>query len=63
MYPRRFQLSRTPLIFKQYLLNVAAITKIIGEQDSEKNVRQGYYMLPWQPHFRAMFTQILSFLH
>ena len=26
--PRRFQLSRTSLIFKQYLLNVATFTKI-----------------------------------
>ena len=27
------------------------LLKSIVEQDSGKNLRQGYYMLPWQPHF------------
>ena len=35
--PRRFQLSRTPLIFKQYLLNVATYTKIYWETRFRKN--------------------------
>ena len=29
------------------------LLKFIGEQDSGKILRQGYHMLPWQPHFRC----------
>ena len=38
------------------------LLKFIGEQDSGKNLRQGYHMLPCNHIFDAMFTQILTFL-
>ena len=60
---RRFQLSRTSLIFKQYLPNVATFTIFIGEQDSGKILRQGYNMLPWQPHFRRHVYSNFDFLN
>ena len=37
------------------------LLKFIGKQGSGKVLRQGYNMLPWQPHLDAMFTQILTF--
>ena len=43
--PRRFQSSRTSLLFKQYLRNFALLLKFIGEQDSIKTFCQGYHMV------------------
>ena len=60
---RRFQLSRTSLIFKQCLPNVANLLKFIGEQDSGKTLRQGYHMLPWQPHFQRHAYSNFDFLN
>ena len=57
-YPRRFQLSRTSLIFKQYLPNVATFTKIYW-----RTRIQGYHMLPWQPHFRRHVYSNFDFLN
>ena len=45
--PRRFQFSRTSLIFKQYLPNVATLLRFIGKQDPGKILRQECHMLPW----------------
>ena len=60
--PRRFQLSRTSLIFKQYLPNVA--TKIFFvEQDSAKLLHRGCNMLPWQPTFRHYVYSNFDFLN
>ena len=37
------------------------LPKFIGEQDSGKNLRQGYHMLHGNRVFDTMFTQILTF--
>ena len=43
------------------------LLNFIGEQDSGKILCQGYYMLPWQPHFRrhvySNFDFFNIFLH
>ena len=57
----QFQLSRTSLMFKQYLPNVATLTKIYWRTRFWKNFVSGYNMLPWQPSFRRHVTQILAF--
>ena len=55
--PRFFQPSRTSLLFKQYLRNLATFTNSIGEQNSGKKLCQKYKLLPWQPDFyNAMFS-------
>ena len=61
--PRRFQLSRTSLIFKQYQPNEAILLKFSGEQDSRKILREGYHMLPWQPRFRQHVYSNFDFLN
>ena len=38
------------------------LLKFIGEQDSGKILRQGYYMLPWQPRFRHHVNSNFDFL-
>ena len=39
------------------------LLKFIGEQDSGKILRQGYHMLPWQPHFRRQVYSNFDFLN
>ena len=39
------------------------LLKFIGEQDSGKILRQGYHMLPWQPHFRCHVYSNFDFLN
>ena len=43
------------------------LLKFIGEQNFGNILRQGYHMLPWQPHFRrhvySNFDFLNSFLH
>ena len=56
---RRFQLSRTSLIFKQYLPNVATFTKIYWRTRFWKN----YHMLTWQPRFRHHVYSNFDFLN
>ena len=37
------------------------LLKFIEEQDSEKILRQGYHMLPWQPRFQRHVYSNLDF--
>ena len=39
------------------------LLKFIGEQDSGKILRQGYHMLPWQPHSRKYVYSNFDFLN
>ena len=39
------------------------LLKFIGEQDSGKMSRQGYHMLPWQPHFWRHVYSNFDFLN
>ena len=39
------------------------LLKFIGEQDSGKILRQGYHMLPGQPHFRRRVYSNFDFFN
>ena len=39
------------------------LPKFIEEQDSGKILRQGYHMLPWQPHFRRYVYSNFDFFN
>ena len=61
--PRRFQLSRTSFIFKQYQPNVATFTKIYwGTRFWKKFCVKGITLCHGNHIFDAVFTQILTFL-
>ena len=60
--PRRFQLSRTSLIFKQYLPNVATFTKIYWRTRFWKNFASRVKHVAMQPHFRRHVYSKFDFL-